>query len=85
MRHPIRFRREHRFAQAHAFDFLDGELDQPSAERVQKHARLCPKCREALDALRRTISGLHGLQRPVDTIVPDILRALTVERRAGEP
>jgi len=61
LRHPLRFLRDHRFTREHASDYLDGDLDAAGRERVERHARLCPKCREVLDSLARTVAALREL------------------------
>ncbi len=77
MRHPIRFGRDHRFTVRHASGYLDGELEADAARRVRDHTHLCPKCREMLDSLRRTISSLAGLRGSRRaSVVPDVLDAL---------
>ncbi len=75
LRHPLRFGREHRFTFEHASQYLDGDLDEAGRERVEHHARLCPKCHELLASLRRTISALRelgtGPDEPGDSDVAD--------------
>ncbi len=53
---------DHRFTRAHASDYLDGELDPAERQRVERHTSVCPKCRQALEALRRTLTALRGLR-----------------------
>jgi len=80
MRHPIRFGVDHRFTVIYASGYLDGELDVDAARRVYDHARMCPKCQQVLDSLRRTISSLRelrGAARP--SVVPGVLDALRSE------
>jgi anti-sigma factor RsiW len=57
-----RFVRDHRFAHAHASDYLDGELGPAERRRVERHTSVCPKCRQALESLRRTLTALRGLR-----------------------
>ncbi|MBA3420777.1 MAG: zf-HC2 domain-containing protein [Thermoleophilaceae bacterium] len=54
--------RDHRFAHAHASDYLDGELGPAERRRVERHTSVCPKCRQALESLRRTLTALRGLR-----------------------
>ncbi len=58
---------DHRFTQAHASDYLDGELSETGRRRVERHASVCPRCQELIASLRRmlgTLSGLGGTPRP---------------------
>lgn len=57
-----RFLRDHRFTHARASDYLDGELGPAERGRVERHTSVCPKCRQALEALRRTLTALRGLR-----------------------
>ena len=43
-------------------DYLDGELGQQTARRLERHVRWCPNCRRMLANLRRTIGGLRALR-----------------------
>ena len=61
LRHPLRFRRDHRFAAEHASEYLDGLLDDAGRTRVERHARFCTACHELLASLRRTVDGLRAL------------------------
>ncbi len=61
LRHPLRFRHDHRFTAEHASDYLDGDLDDAGRARVEHHARFCPKCHELLASLRRTVNALRAL------------------------
>jgi len=64
LRHPLRFRRDHRFAAEHASDYLDGDLDDAGRARVEHHARFCPRCHQLLASLRRTVDALRALGVP---------------------
>jgi len=64
LRHPVAFRRDHRFAAEHASDYLDGLLDDAARARVERHARFCPGCHELLASLRRTVHALRALRGP---------------------
>ena len=65
MRHPWipgpRFMLDHRFAVAHVSDYLDGELEPGGRARIERHAAVCPKCRELIAKLRRTLAALGNL------------------------
>lgn len=69
--HPLRFRRDHRFTQAHASDYIDGALDEADQRRVHEHSGLCPPCRRLLDSLRRTLSELRAMSDPAPPSVAD--------------
>jgi len=43
--------------------YLDGELDAPIAEAVERHLRECSECRDELRSLKRTVSMLRSLPR----------------------
>ena len=66
MRRPAlpgpRFLRDHWFTHAHASDYLDGGLGPPERRRVERHTSVCPKCRQALESLRRTLTVLAELR-----------------------
>ncbi len=66
LRHPLRFRRDHRFTYEHASDYLDGDLGDAGRARVADHIRWCPKCHELLTSLRRTVAALGELRFPAD-------------------
>jgi anti-sigma factor RsiW len=52
-------------------DYVDGELDEQTAARVERHIRWCPNCGRMLTNLTRTISGLSGLRdRPAPADEP---------------
>jgi anti-sigma factor RsiW len=53
-------------------EYLDGELDERSATRVERHIRWCPNCGRILANLSRTISGLRALRdRPTPADEPE--------------
>lgn len=59
---PVRRHREHcRAVRAEMSEYLDGELDERTAARVRRHARMCPNCRRMLENLRRSVAGLSAL------------------------
>lgn len=75
--HPIRHWRDHRFTIANASAYLDGELVAAEQRRVQAHSHVCPRCRELLVSLRRTLIGLGGLRRAApENVVPGVLETL---------
>ena len=65
---------------------VDGELDQDSAERVQRHVSTCPDCRAyrgELSEMRELLKASAALSPPAD--LPDRVRARLGERvRARE-
>ncbi|MBJ7471902.1 MAG: zf-HC2 domain-containing protein [Solirubrobacteraceae bacterium] len=84
--HPIQFRRDCRFTMDHASEYLDGELTAGEQERVEWHTSICPKCREMVRALRRTISGLRELRAsPSPTDGGAAAGVLDALRRAPDP
>jgi len=59
----LRFAREHRWAQRHMSEYLDGELDRRGRERAERHTHECVECDELLASLRamvKTLSGIGG-------------------------
>jgi len=75
--HPLRHWRDHRFTFANASAYLDGELAAAERRRVHAHTHACPKCRELLVSLRRTLIGLEGLRRVApESVVPAVLETL---------
>ncbi|MBA2440267.1 MAG: zf-HC2 domain-containing protein [Thermoleophilaceae bacterium] len=56
-----RFHREHRNAQRSLSEYLDGNLGDSERRRVEEHVGMCPKCRQLLASLRRTLEELRGL------------------------
>lgn len=61
LRERLRFRRDHRWTQAHASDYLDLDLDGRERERLEHHARICPECHRVLATLGRMLQSLRGL------------------------
>ena len=85
LRHPLRFRRDHRFSAEHASDYLDGELDGAGRGRVEHHARFCPRCHELLASLRRTVNALRALggaeqAAPDSRVAAGVIARLRAER-----
>ena len=83
-RHPLRFPRDHRFALAHASEYLDGDLDDSARARIEQHLRFCPKCYELLVSLRRTITALGDLRRARDEAADEDITSLVIERLRAE-
>lgn len=51
-------------------EFLDGELEEPLCEEIQKHLETCPECRRCVESLKRTVDVLKRTPReaiPEDT------------------
>ena len=61
MRGP-RFMLDHRFTQRRASAVIDGELAPHAQRRAERHASICPVCRELLASLRATVGRLAGLR-----------------------
>ena len=62
---PIQRHRERcRETRAQMSELVDGELDELTAARVQRHVRWCPNCGRMFANLSRTIGGLRALREP---------------------
>ncbi len=57
----LRFAREHRWAQRHISEYLDGDLDQAGRERASRHIGECVECDELLASLRAMVTTLAGI------------------------
>ena len=79
--HPLRFMRDHRFTQSHASDYLDAELERSEHDRIEHHAGVCPKCRQLLESLKRTIAELSRLRgvEPDGDVAADVIARLRSE------
>ena len=55
-------------------DYLDGALDEETADRFQRHVSLCPGCTTYLDQMRETASVLGKI--PVETLSEEMQAAL---------
>ena len=42
-------------------EYVDGELSESGASRLERHVRDCHRCRELLAGLRRMIGSLRGI------------------------
>lgn len=68
-------------ARRHVSDYLDGELEETVAERVEAHLRTCPTCPPLYAALVGIRAELGKLRDP-DTVIPsEIIARLTEEDR----
>lgn len=56
----LRFRRDHRWVQPHASDYLDGELRPRERTRVERHLDKCPECRELLVSCQVSSCAVAG-------------------------
>lgn len=73
--------REHGWAAAHLLEYLDGELPPRDRERLERHAGVCPECRQAIASLRRTMRELTRLRsRPRRDVAGGVIERL---RREG--
>lgn len=61
--------------------YVDDELQPRHQRRAHRHLGVCPECRRALAALRRTLDTLAELAREP---APDIAEAM-VERLRHQP
>ena len=69
-------------ARSQVSDYLDGELDAPTATRVVKHLEGCPTCPPLYAALVATRDALSRSGRDPDSVVPPELAA-KVARATG--
>lgn len=79
----LRERLDHRFAQQHMSDLVDGTLSARRRRRIERHADVCPECRPLRRALVRLVGELSKLRDPPPaqpTIAPTV-----VERVRGCP
>jgi len=84
LRHPLGFRRDHRFTIEHASDYLDGDLDDAGRACVEHHARFCPRCHELLTSLRSTVAALRTMRTPADRRPPPDVAAGVIARLRTE-
>jgi anti-sigma factor RsiW len=75
-------KRDHRFTQRQASEYLDGELSARQRRRLLAHAELCPECGPMLRTLTIMLWELRelGRRQPAVTVAP-----LVVERLRREP
>ncbi len=78
----LRFRRDHRWVEPHASDYLDGDLQPDERARLEHHLGACPECRELLDGLRAVIGslGVLGAQQP-PVVAPAVLASIRGQLR----
>lgn len=60
----VRERLDHRFAQRHMSDFVDGALSARRRRRVERHADVCRECGPLRRALVRLVAELRMLRDP---------------------
>jgi len=64
--------------------FVDGELDSRSADAIGTHLVVCPRCRDAVDAVRRraqTVCRSLDEAWPVVAAPPQASRAVSTDQR----
>ena len=76
-----RFMREHRWTHAHPSEYVDAELSEREAARVEEHVSLCPQCHRVLATLRRMLAGLGSLRVEPD---PGVAEQVIEHLRRGE-
>jgi anti-sigma factor RsiW len=75
-----RFMREHRWTRAHVSDYIDGLLAPAGAQRVHEHVDRCPRCRQLLASLQRTVAALGMLrERPGHDLADAVIDRLRGE------
>jgi anti-sigma factor RsiW len=55
-------------------DYLDGALDEETADRFEQHVALCPGCDTHLNQMRQTVSLLGEI--PVESLSAEVQQAL---------
>jgi len=68
-------------------DYLEESLPAQQQEQVAAHLRQCPDCAEELEAFRRTVAALHGLEAvpPPANLLSRIKQALAAEAPSAQP
>jgi len=78
-----RFMRDHLWTGVRLSPYLDRELGEAEAARIERHTQACPKCHRMLETLRNTLKGLRGLSgtdpAPVG-LVDAVVERLRAER-----
>jgi anti-sigma factor RsiW len=78
-----RFMRDHLWTGVHLSPYLDRELGEAEAARIERHTQVCTKCHRMLVTLRSTLEGLRGMSRtgpaPVG-LVDAVVERLRVEQ-----
>ena len=81
----IRFARDHRWSQAHMSEYVDAELTAREGERIERHTRDCPECRELLASLQRMIATLATLPGPpVESVAGSVLAGVRQRLARGD-
>lgn len=62
-------------------DYLDGELPEADARRLERHLETCPGCTEYLEQMRAVAGGLGGLGG--ESLAPGVRDALIAAFRAS--
>jgi anti-sigma factor RsiW len=81
--HRLRFRRDHRWTQRHASDYLDDDLAPEARRRVEHHRGECPECDALLEALRSMVVALGGMRGPAGSGVAAAVLAGVREELGG--
>jgi len=67
-------------------DYLEGDLDQPTAAALEEHLRLCPGCDRYVDQIRETVSTLGSITS--ESLSPqaqsDLLEAFRTFKRPSD-
>jgi anti-sigma factor RsiW len=79
-----RFMLDHRWAQEHMSEYLDGELGPRGRARIERHTKECADCRGLCNILRKMLDALHGLSRSRERVDTDAMVA-AVRHRLHEP
>jgi len=68
-------------------DYLEGSLPASQREQIAAHLRQCPDCAEELEAFRRTVAALRGLEEvaPPANLLSRINRAVAAQAQPARP
>jgi len=68
-------------------DYLEGSLPAPQREQIAAHLRQCPDCAEELEAFRRTVAALRGLEEvaPPANLLSRINLAVAAQAQPARP
>ncbi|MCK4323900.1 MAG: zf-HC2 domain-containing protein, partial [Armatimonadetes bacterium] len=68
-------------------DYLEGGLPAPQREQMAAHLRQCPDCAGELEAFRRTVAALRGLEAvaPPTNLLSRINRAVAAQAQPVQP
>jgi anti-sigma factor RsiW len=64
---------DHRWAQRHLSDYVDGELSSRGRRRLDRHALGCADCGDGIRAMRALVYAVHGLGRAAGVRAPDTI------------